>query len=315
LIAGSNPLMVGLIGSSAIMFVALYAAHGFSARTTTALVGTLFGLILIALLGYATTKWAHLSGVAAEDDYVLAAAAPDLRLTSVVICGIIVAGLGVLNDVTITQASAVWELADQGATHKHLFSRAMRIGRDHIASTVYTIAFATAGASLSVFLLIKVNNRPLLDVLLTERFAAEVLSILVGSIGLVLAVPLTTAVGVAVVRASGTARPQVRQAGTARTVDSVRKQRPAGVKEQTLPKQPERRPAQVPETTTTKLPRVSQPVPPATSDGDDQITPDTQVKRRRLRRHADDDFGDFTYLHEPVESEPETPKSRGRRAL
>jgi uncharacterized membrane protein len=315
LIAGSNPLMVGLIGSSAIMFVALYAAHGFSARTTTALVGTLFGLILIALLGYATTKWAHLSGVAAEDDYVLAAAAPDLRLTSVVICGIIVAGLGVLNDVTITQASAVWELADQGATHKHLFSRAMRIGRDHIASTVYTIAFATAGASLSVFLLIKVNNRPLLDVLLTERFAAEVLSILVGSIGLVLAVPLTTAVGVAVVRASGTARPQVRQAGTARTVDSVRKQRPAGVKEQTLPKQPERRPAQVPETTTTKLPRVSQPVPPATSNGDDQITPDTQVKRRRLRRHADDDFGDFTYLHDPVESEPKAPESRGRRAL
>ena len=78
----------------------------------TALVGTLFGLILIAALGYAATRWAHLTGVAAEDDFVLAAAAPDLRLTSVVICGIIVAGLGVLNDVTITQASAVWELAD-----------------------------------------------------------------------------------------------------------------------------------------------------------------------------------------------------------
>jgi uncharacterized membrane protein len=316
LIAGSNPIMVGLIGSSAIMFVALYAAHGFSARTTTALVGTLFGLVLIALIGYATTKWAHLSGVAAEDDYVLAAAAPDLRLTSVVICGIIVAGLGVLNDVTITQASAVWELADQGATHKHLFSRAMRIGRDHIASTVYTIAFATAGASLSVFLLIKVNNRPLLDVLLTERFAAEVLSILVGSIGLVLAVPLTTAVGVAVVRASGPARRRVRQAGTARTVDSARKQRPAGVKEQALPKQSERRPTQVPEATTSKLPRVSQPVQAPTSNGGEQVSPDTQIKqRRRLRRHADDDFGDFTYLHDPVESEPKAPESRGRRAL
>ena len=206
LIAGSNPIMVGLIGSSAIMFVALYAAHGFSARTTTALVGTLFGLILIALLGFVVTKWSHLTGLAGEDDYLLAAAAPDLRLTSVVICGIIVAGLGVLNDVTITQASAVWELADQGATQKHLFSRAMRIGRDHIASTVYTIAFATAGASLGVFLLIKINNRPLLDVLQAERFAAELLSILVGSIGLVLAVPLTTAVGVAVVRASGPGR-------------------------------------------------------------------------------------------------------------
>ncbi|HEY6684422.1 MAG TPA: YibE/F family protein, partial [Propionibacteriaceae bacterium] len=231
-----------------------------------------------------------------------------------VICGIIVAGLGVLNDVTITQASAVWELADQGATHKHLFSRAMRIGRDHIASTVYTIAFATAGASLGVFLLIKINNRPLLDVLLTERFAAEVLSILVGSIGLVLAVPLTTAVGVAVVRASGTARPLVRQAGTARTVDTVGKQRPPVVKERALPTQPEHRPTQVPEATTTKLPPVSLPSPPAASNGAEQVS-DTQVKRRRLRRHADDDFGDFTYLHDPVENEPKAPESRGRRAL
>jgi len=213
LIAGTNPILVGLIGSSAIMFVALYAAHGFSARTTTALVGTLFGLILIALLGYVATKWAHLTGVASEDDYVLAAMTPDLRLTSVVICGIIVVGLGVLNDVTITQASAVWELADQGASQKRLFSRAMRIGPDHIASTVYTIAFATAGASLAVFLLITVHDRPFLDVLMTERFAAEVLAILVGSIGLVLAMPLTTAVGVAVVRASGAGkRPSTRRA-------------------------------------------------------------------------------------------------------
>ena len=87
LVAGTNPIAVGLIGSSAIMFVVLYAAHGFSARTTTALVGTLFGLILIAALGYVATRWAHLTGVASEEDFVLAAAAPDLRLTSVVLCG------------------------------------------------------------------------------------------------------------------------------------------------------------------------------------------------------------------------------------
>ncbi len=208
LVAGANPILIGLIGSSAIMFVVLYAAHGFNARTTTALVGTLFGLILIALMGWGATRWAHLTGVAAEDDYVLAAAAPNLSLTSVVMCGIIVAGLGVLNDVTITQASAVWELADgadpdgQGQSQRRLFSRAMRIGRDHIASTVYTIAFATAGASLSVLLLIAVYNRPLLQVVQTEQFAGEIVRTLVGSIGLVLAVPLTTAVGVAVVRAS-----------------------------------------------------------------------------------------------------------------
>lgn len=205
LVAGANPILIGLIGSSAIMFVVLYAAHGFSARTTTALVGTLFGLILIALLGWGATRWTHLTGVAAEDDYVLSAAAPNLTLTSVVMCGIIVAGLGVLNDVTITQASAVWELADHDRgrrSQRKLFSQAMRIGRDHIASTVYTIAFATAGASLSVLLLIAVYNRPLLQVLQTEQFAGEIVRTLVGSIGLVLAVPLTTAIGVAVVGAS-----------------------------------------------------------------------------------------------------------------
>jgi cell division septation protein DedD len=89
----------------------------------------------------------------------------------------------------------------------------MRIGRDHIASTVYTIAFATAGATLSVLLLIAVYDRPLLQVLQTEQFAGEIVRTLVGSIGLVLAVPLTTAIGVAVVRASGRGSHRSRPAG------------------------------------------------------------------------------------------------------
>jgi len=264
LVAGSDPILVGLVGSSVIMFVVLYAAHGFSARTTTALVGTLFGLIVSALIGFFATRWAHLTGVAAEDDYVLAAAAPDLRLTSVVICGIIFAGLGVLNDVTITQASAVWELADSGGSQKHLFSRAMRIGRDHIASTVYTIAFATAGASLSVLLLIVIYERPMFSVLQTEQFAGEVLRTLVASIGLVLAVPLTTAIGVAVVRASNYG---VR--GTARNP----------------------RPVSIPAS--------------ATSIDSDQTSarqPALALRRRRQRR-AEDDFGDFSHLRDPSETQ------------
>lgn len=200
LIVGHDPILVGLVGSAAIMFVVLYAAHGISARTTTALIGTLFGLVFSAVLGWAATKWAHLSGVASEDDVMLSAAAPDLTLTSVVICGVIIAGLGVLNDVTITQASAVWELADAGtATPRELFTRAMRIGRDHIASSVYTTAFASAGAIMSVLLLLTVYQRPLFSMLLREQFAGEVVRTLVSSIGLVLSVPITTAIAVAVV--------------------------------------------------------------------------------------------------------------------
>jgi uncharacterized membrane protein len=200
LIVGHDPVLVGLVGSSAIMFVVLFAAHGISARTTTALVGTLTGLAFSAFLGWGATKWAHLSGVASEDDLILSASAPDLKLTSVVICGVIIAGLGVLNDVTITQASAVWELADTGpATPRELFARAMRIGRDHIASSVYTTAFASAGAIMSVLLLLTVYQRPLFGMLLREQFAGEVVRTLVASIGLVLSVPITTAIAVAVV--------------------------------------------------------------------------------------------------------------------
>lgn len=199
LVSGSNPVMVGLIGSSAIMFVVLYATHGFSARTSTALIGTLFGLVISAALSFAAVKWAHLTGVAAEDDFLLSSTAPDMALTSVVILGIIVASLGALNDVTITQASAVWELAETEKDAGKIFSRAMRIGRDHIASTVYTIAFATAGASLGVLLLITLYGRPFLEVVQQEQFAAEVLRTMVGSIGLVAALPLTTAIGAALV--------------------------------------------------------------------------------------------------------------------
>ena len=312
LVAGTNPIAVGLIGSSAIMFVVLYAAHGFSARTTTALVGTLFGLILIATLGYVATRWAHLTGVASEEDFVLAAAAPDLRLTSVVLCGIIVAGLGVLNDVTITQASAVWELADADSrggkggrqSQRHIFMRAMRIGRDHIASTVYTIVFATAGASLSVLLLIAVYNRPLFQVLQTEQFAGEVVRILVGSIGLVLAVPLTTAVGAAVVRVSGSGIP-VAESRAERTTA------PTG-------------PASGDEDTTV-LPRTKwrdlshAETGAATTSSAAPVEPAAPSRRRRSRRRDDDDdFGDFTYLHEPGDTDPgprTDPGARGRSSL
>jgi hypothetical protein len=335
LIAGTNPIMVGLIGSSAIMFVVLYAAHGFSARTSTALVGTLFGLIMIAALGWVATEWAHLTGVAAEDDYVLAAAAPDLTLRSVVICGIIVAGLGVLNDVTITQASAVWELADQSQTQRRLFSRAMRIGRDHIASTVYTIAFATAGATLSVLLLISIYDRPLLEVVQTEQFSQEIIRTLIGSIGLVLAVPLTTAVGVAVVRASrsgSAAGPRKRPAKSAPLAERTdREAAVARTRASSRPVPPVREEEPdlgPPEAETGVLPATKwrdfaeRPSPPAANSaasaqpaaranvpgGSGGVPPETNPapapaersrRRRSRRRDDDDDFGDFTYLRDP----------------
>jgi uncharacterized membrane protein len=195
---------VSLVGSSAIMLVVLYLAHGFSARTTTALLGTLFGLALIAVLGSVAVSVARLTGLTSEETMNLNNFDPTLKFSGLVLAGVVVAGLGVLNDVTITQASAVWELneASPEMTWRQLFDRGMAIGRDHIASTVYTIVFAYAGASLPALLLFELYPRPFWTVLTGSVVAEEVVRILVGGIALVLAVPVTTAIGAFVAKAA-----------------------------------------------------------------------------------------------------------------
>ena len=105
-------MLVSLVGSAAIMFVVLYLAHGFSARTTTALVGTLFGLGLVAVLGTVSVSAARLTGLTSEETTTLHGYDPTLNFSGLVLAGIVVAGLGILNDVTITQASAIWQLRE-----------------------------------------------------------------------------------------------------------------------------------------------------------------------------------------------------------
>jgi uncharacterized membrane protein len=202
LLAGESALAVAVVGCATIMFVLLYLAHGISIRTTTALIGTLFGLGASALLGTWAVGATHLTGAGNEDNVTLTAVAGHVHLPGLMLAGVIVASLGILNDVTVTQASAVWELraVSPDASPARLFSGAMRIGRDHIASTVYTIVFAYAGAALPVLLLINLSQRPLGAILTGEAIGEELVRTLVGAIGLVLSVPLTTVVGVALVR-------------------------------------------------------------------------------------------------------------------
>jgi uncharacterized membrane protein len=204
LLAGAPAVPVVVVGSSLIMFVALYVAHGVSMRTTTAVLGTMFGLAMTALLGWVMTQVSFLTGAGSDDALLLDALAPDIELRGMLLAGLVLAGLGVLNDVTVTQASSVWELHDAHPTMstRRLFGSAMRIGRDHIASSVYTLVFAYAGASLPVFLLVVVYQRPWLGVLSSEAIAEEVVSTLVGAIGLVLAVPVTTFLGAAIIHAA-----------------------------------------------------------------------------------------------------------------
>lgn len=312
LVSGTNPLLAGLIGSSAIMFVVLYAAHGFSTRTTTALIGTLFGMVLTAGLGWGITRWAHLTGVATEDDYLLAASAPDMTLSAVVLCGIIVAGLGVLNDVTITQASAVWELAETDPDQTRLFSRAMRIGRDHVASSVYTIAFATAGAGLASLLLITVYGLPLGQVSQTEALSEEIIRTLVGAIGLVLAMPLTTLIGVAVVRAGGGARQEQQRAHPV-AAPAAPQATPTGPRIPVLPTAATTAPMDDKETTMlrrvrragqTEEPDTQPPQEPSESmEPRTQGQPDEQ-RRRSRRARGDDASFNFADLHGDDDDQP-----------
>jgi uncharacterized membrane protein len=205
LLEGRSGLVVAAVGSSAIMFVVLYLAHGLSIRTSTALAGTLFGVAITAVLGIAGVGVARLSGVANDEAATLASFVQHMSPRELLTAAIIVAGLGVLNDVTITQSSAVWELR-AAAPHlgrMELFRSGMRIGRDHIASTIYTIVFAYAGAALPVLMLLFLYERPVLELLQTESLAEEIVRTLASAIGLVLAVPATTAIAALTVSGSG----------------------------------------------------------------------------------------------------------------
>jgi uncharacterized membrane protein len=205
LVEGRPPLLLGLVGSVVIMFAVLYFAHGFSARTSTALLGTIFGLGVTAALAAWATDSAFLTGVGSNDAATLINMSGRISISGIIMCGLIISGLGVLNDVTITQSSAVWELyelAPQTSARK-LFGSAMRIGRDHIASTVYTIAFAYAGAALPILIIVTLYDRSFMDTITSGELAEEVVRTLVGSIGLVLAIPITTAIAVLVAKATG----------------------------------------------------------------------------------------------------------------
>jgi uncharacterized membrane protein len=205
LVEGKPPLLLALVGSTVIMIGVLYFAHGFSARTSTALLGTMFGLAITALLAAWATDAANLAGVGSHDAATLTNISDNISISGIILCGLIISGLGVLNDVTITQSSAVWELWELApeTSARQLFTSAMRIGRDHIASTVYTIAFAYAGAALPVLILVMLYERPLGDALTSAELSEEVIRTLVGSVGLVLAVPVTTLIAVLVVKATG----------------------------------------------------------------------------------------------------------------
>jgi uncharacterized membrane protein len=191
---GQSPFLVAVVGASAIAFLALYLAHGFTTMTTVALLGTLASLALTAGLSQVFVGLADLTGFASEEATVVQVGAAQINLAGLVLGGVVIGALGAIDDMTVTQASAVWELrsVDPRMTRPTLLRSGLRIGRDHVASTVNTLALAYAGASLPLLILFALSRQSLGVVANSEVVATEIVRTLIGSIGLVAAVPITT---------------------------------------------------------------------------------------------------------------------------
>lgn len=190
--AGSSPVVVSLVGAGSVALLALYLAHGFTDLTHVAFIGTAAALVVTFGISVLVVEAARFSGFATEESlYLAAAGGVDIR--GLLLAGIVLGTLGALDDVTVTQASAVWELRrTSSGTWQEIARPALRIGRDHIASTVNTLLLAYAGASLPLLLLFSASGITWLEVSNSEIVAVEIVRTLVGSVGLVLAVPVTT---------------------------------------------------------------------------------------------------------------------------
>lgn len=198
---GSNAVMVAVVTASLIAFMALFLAHGFDHATVVALVSTLASLLLTAVLAWLFVGATQLTGFTDESSFLLSGLAADIDPRGILLAGIVIGSLGVLDDVTVTQVSAVWQLKSiqPELTTRQLIKPALRIGRDHISSTVNTLFLAYAGTSMALLLLFVQAQQGLGEVLTREVVATEIVRTLVGSIGLVASVPISTWLAAAVV--------------------------------------------------------------------------------------------------------------------
>lgn len=195
LAAGAEPLSTILIGGALTVPLTFYLAHGVSVKTTVAVVGTAASLVVTVLLAQAFVGVTKLTGYASEEAAFLQMMSPtEFDVRGLLLAGIVVSVLGVLDDVTVSQAAIVQQLheANPGLDRWELFRRAMHVGRDHIASMVNTLALVYAGAALPLLLLLRSSDLPLTYLLSQEIIAEEVVRMLVSSIGLMGAVPMTT---------------------------------------------------------------------------------------------------------------------------
>lgn len=206
LLRDSPGLLVALVGAAIVAYLAIYLAHGFNLPSSIALAGSLMSLTVTAGLAVIASSFAHLSGlVGSENAQTLSVTASALDLRGLLVAGIVIGSLGVLDDVTVSQVSTVAALrqANPDLSSRKLYSQAIGVGRDHVAAAVNTLVLAYAGAALPLLLVFAQGSLPLGRMLTGEVVAAEVVRMLVGSIGLILSVPITTALAALLLTRTG----------------------------------------------------------------------------------------------------------------
>jgi uncharacterized membrane protein len=194
LVDGNDAVAVALVTAGAVAVIALYLAHGVNPATDVALLSTFASLMVTALLAHVFVRVTKLTGYTDDATFVLDALGTGIDARGVLLAGIVIGSLGVLDDVTVTQVAAVRELhaGNPDQPSRQLFASAMAIGRDHISSTVNTLFLAYAGAALPLLLLFSSAGASVSDVTTREIVAVEIVRALVGSIGLVASVPIST---------------------------------------------------------------------------------------------------------------------------
>jgi uncharacterized membrane protein len=206
ILEGTSPLAVAVVGSLAVMLTTILLAHGTGPKSLAAILGTGGALIVTVGLAVLFTDFTHLTGLASEEATFLQINDAGVSLEGLLLAGMIVAALGVLDDVTVSQSSTVLALraANPGQSFRELFTLAMDVGRDHVSATVNTLVLAYVGASLPLLLIFSSGQIGFSDAVNLEIIAKEIVATLVGSIGLIAAVPITTALAVLLARRMST---------------------------------------------------------------------------------------------------------------
>ncbi len=203
ILLGRDPLLICLAGAIAIALVSIYIAHGFNTRTTLAVISTVATVMITLGLDYAVIHWLQLFGGGSEEAvYAQFTETGIINLRGLLLGGIVIGVLGVLDDITTSQAAVVDELrrANPLLSFKELYLRGISVGKEHIASLVNTLVLAYVGASFPLVLLFQHYQQPFAYIINSELVAEEIARALIGSTALIIAVPLTTALSAYVLK-------------------------------------------------------------------------------------------------------------------